>query len=98
VLQGNVLGPILYLLYTSDLPKLEKSTVATFADDMAILTVGSSNEESRGKLQTAINQIKKWHIQLNESKSVLINFTNRHFKHTPVTISNQKLTQLSILA
>jgi len=35
----------------------------------AILAVGSSNEESTGKLQTTINQIqkwkKKWHIQLN---------------------------------
>jgi hypothetical protein len=33
--------------------------VATFADDTAILTVGSSNEESKEKLQTAINQIQK---------------------------------------
>jgi len=72
--------------------------VATFANDTAILTVGSSNEESTRKLQTAINQIQKWtkkmaqwHIQINESKSVHINFTNRRFKHIPVTINNQKV-------
>ena len=57
--QGSALGPVLYLLYTSDLLKLENSIVATFADGTAILAVGSSNEESTGKLQTAINQIQK---------------------------------------
>jgi hypothetical protein len=92
--QGIVLGPVLYLLYTSDLQNLENSIVATFADDIAILAVGSSNEESTGKLQTAISQIKmdkKWHIQLNESKSVRINFTNRRSVHIPVTINKQKV-------
>ena len=93
--QGSVLGPILYLLYTSDIPELGNSTVATFADGTAILAVGTSNEESTGKLQTAINQIqtwtKKWNIQLNESKSVHINFTNRRIENIPVTINNQKV-------
>lgn len=31
--QGNVLGPVMYLLYTADLPK----SVATFVDDTSIL-------------------------------------------------------------
>jgi len=69
--------------------------VATFADETAILTVGSSNEESTGKLQTTIKQKKngqkKWHIQFNESKSVHINFTNRCFEHIPLTINTQKV-------
>ena len=34
---------------------------------------------------------EKWHIQLNESKSVHINFTDRRFEHIPVTINNQKV-------
>jgi hypothetical protein len=90
VQQGSVLGPILHPLYSSDLPKLENSIVVTFAEDTAILAVGSSNEESTAKLQTAINQIQKWmkkgHIQLNESKSVHINFTNRRSEHIITTL------------
>jgi hypothetical protein len=34
---------------------------------------------------------KKRNIQLNETKSVHINFTNRICEHIPVTINNQKV-------
>jgi hypothetical protein len=34
--------------------------VAAFSYYTAILTVGSNNEESTGKLQTAVNQTQKW--------------------------------------
>ena len=39
---------------------------------------------------------KKWHIQLNDSKSVHINFTNSLLEHIPFTINNQKVPYANI--
>lgn len=40
--QGSILGPILYLLYTSDLLEMDDVTVAAFAEDTALLAVGKN--------------------------------------------------------
>lgn len=55
--QGGVLGPLLYLLYTRDLPTSEQNMLATFADDTATMAVGDNNNEFTGKPQTAIDDI-----------------------------------------
>ena len=91
--QGSILGPILYLIYTSDLPIPENIKVATFADDTSLLATGRDIVESTSKLQEANNAIsnwcKSWKIKLNESKSVHVNFTLRNIENPPnVTLNN----------
>jgi hypothetical protein len=89
-----VLGPILYLLYTSDFPTPEQNVVATFADDTAIMAIGDNNSESTEKLQTAVTKVqrwtRKWRIKLNETKSVHIDFTDKRMS-TSQSISTATL-------
>lgn len=91
--QGSVLGPVLYTLYTSDIPKPAGVTIATFADDTAILSVAEDIEESTEKLQRAVNEVNTWTnhwlIKLNDTKSVHVNFTNKRIQYIPVYINEK---------
>lgn len=60
---------------------LKKTLIATFAQDIAILIIGDTIDESTGKQQGIINEIhnwtKNWWIKLNESKSNKMSFTSQ---------------------
>lgn len=90
--QGSDLGPILYLIYPSDIPQSEQNTIATFADDTVLLAVDKDYEEVANKLQTSIYQIsiwvKRWRIKLKKTKSIQINFTNEREQQIPININN----------
>lgn len=79
--QGSVMGPVLYLMYTFDLPTTKDVLVGTFADDTALIATHEKPEVASAKLQRSLNEVelwlKDWRIKANESKSVHVTFSLR---------------------
>ena len=67
------------LCSTSDLPSASETTVATYADDTAILATHSDPSIASLILQESLNNVQlwldKWRIKINSSKSVQSTYT-----------------------
>jgi hypothetical protein len=88
--QGSVLGPLLYLLFTVDMPTRQDTILATFADDTAIMASNEDPHVATHTLQTHLNMfeawLRDWRVQVNETKSVQVTFTNRKIDYPHVTL------------
>ena len=93
---GSVLGPVLYTLYTVDLPIRRDVTVATYANDTAILAVHQDRELASRILQRQLSDIQtwldEWRIKASKAKSVHITFTTRKRNCATVNLYDRSLT------
>lgn len=78
--QGPVLGPILYLFYTSDSSKSEQEATAIFTDDTAIIYFGKDYEEAVEILQIYIDTITPG-LQIDESSWIDTTQKNKQKPH-----------------
>ncbi|VVC30398.1 Reverse transcriptase domain [Cinara cedri] len=58
--QGSVIGPILYLLYTIDIPTTNYSMTAMFADDTVIMITNEDQQIATDWLQRSIYNVSNW--------------------------------------
>lgn len=58
--QRSVLGPILYLPYTCEIPAKQNVTVASFADDSALIDTERDSFILTDKIQSTSNRLLRW--------------------------------------
>lgn len=95
--QGSILGPILYLVFTADIPTNEHTSTATYADDTAILSTHTNPETASLLLQNHLHELelwlKRWRIKANENKSAHVTFTLRRETCPPVKLNDETIPQ-----
>jgi hypothetical protein len=93
--QGSVLGSVLYLLFTSDLPQAPNVTIGTFAEDTVILTCHNDVLQTSSCLQEYLNILQSWlqmwKIKINESKSTYPTFTLQNDPSPPIYLNNVEI-------
>ena len=79
--QGSCLSPILYNVFTADIPSLTNCMTSIFADDTSILCSDLFSADIITSLQTALTHLnqyfKKWNILINPEKTQAIYFTRK---------------------
>jgi hypothetical protein len=81
--QGSILGPLLFLLYINDLPKIINKTSAPiiFADDTSILFAHSNLIDCNRNICVVFVTLNKWfrakQLPLNFSKTNYVHFTTK---------------------
>lgn len=90
--QGSVLGPLLYNLFTADIPTREDTNMGTFADDTVILCQHKNAQIATRRLQLHLNTLSewlsKWKIKVNETKSTYVTYTLKRSECPALYLNN----------
>ena len=77
VLQGSVLGPLLFVIYINDLEENIAGLISKFADDTKIGGVADSDEDCQ-RIQQDVDRLEKWaekwQMEFNPDKCEVMHF------------------------
>lgn len=97
--QGSVLGPILYTLFTANIPTTSKTKTYTFADDTAIIATSANPTEAVTYLQQHINLFETWmkekRIKANPTKCSHMTFTLNRQNIPNIFLNNITIPQVT---
>jgi hypothetical protein len=76
---GSILGPLLFLIYISDLPlNIQGAKLILYADDTNVLVVDRNEEALHTKLSLVVKQLENWFLKnylfINITKTVAMSF------------------------
>ena len=93
--QGSILGPLLFICFTNDLPQEFKNTckINAYADDTQILVTAATIPQLKEKIEKAITTAEKWFnnnlMKINTDKTkVLVFNTDPETKKLTFNIQN----------
>jgi hypothetical protein len=99
--QGSKLGPIFFLIYINDLPKLASidTKIFLYADDTSLMVTSPNLENFETKLNTLFEDLNKWfqanQLTLNYNKTFYVQFTNKNSWNCKLTPNCQGNTVTS---
>ncbi|MBM6549295.1 reverse transcriptase family protein [Streptococcus dysgalactiae subsp. equisimilis] len=82
--QGSVLGPLLFLIYINDLPKLFESPCLVYADDLKLWRVihsAADREALQEDLEKLFGWATTWALPVNTSKCVYMHLRARGWEY-----------------
>jgi hypothetical protein len=100
VLQGSILGPLLFLLYVNDIPNVISDIFnpVLYADDTSLTITNSNSQMFEINLNTVILQLNRWfssnQLLLNLEKTYFLQFLTKNSRATDISYENRRISSI----